>query len=76
MTTKDQSCGQCRYFKFTEKSMQVGDCKAPLPEAVSAWWLRKRLMFQEWGTECPAFRKRINRRKKATVSQIRPQVGP
>jgi hypothetical protein len=75
MTPKiiDKWCGSCRYWTGVT---EYGQCIAPLPVSLSGWLVKLKPTFSTDGWDCKSYRKRINRRKKATVSQIRPQVGP
>lgn len=69
MKLKDQSCGACRCWKPTDGD--YGQCTAPLPVSLSGWLVRLKPTFSTDGWDCGAFRKRIERRRKATVTQIK-----
>jgi hypothetical protein len=75
MKLKDQSCLACRHWR-PNITNDYGQCLAPLPISLSGWLVKLKPTFSTDGWDCKSYRKRINRRKKATVSQIRPQVGP
>jgi hypothetical protein len=73
MKLKDQSCGQCRYWKLSPN--ELGACHAPIPVSLSGWFVKTTVMYSTDGYSCPAYRKRINRRK-SNVTPITQKVQP
>jgi hypothetical protein len=69
MKLKDQSCHACRHWRPTDGD--YGQCLAPLPVSLSGWVVKLKPTFSTDGYSCPAYRKRIVRRRKATVTQIK-----
>jgi hypothetical protein len=69
---KDQSCRQCRFWGPPDDGgIDYGQCKAPLPVSLSGWLVKLKPTFSTDGWDCKSYRKRIVRRRKATVSQIK-----
>jgi hypothetical protein len=68
---KDQSCSTCRFWGYGGTSEDLRPCRAPLPVSLSGWLVKLKPTFSTDGWDCKSYRKRINRRKKATVTQIK-----
>lgn len=60
-----RNCGNCHHFNLTGELS--GDCKAPIPTAVSAFWFRRKSMLDTSGTDCPAHRMKVVRKGKPQV---------
>jgi coenzyme F420-reducing hydrogenase beta subunit len=65
-----KSCSSCRYWLPRVSDVTLGACNAPLP--VSQWGvILRRTMEDTQGKNCPAWRKRIVRKRKlASVAPI------
>lgn len=70
MKLKDQSCLICRYW-INSNLAEYGQCTAPLPVSLSGWLVKLKPTFSTDGWDCKSYRKRIERRRKATVTQIK-----
>lgn len=61
------TCSTCRYWKRTVPT-GVGQCSAPLPEALRGLFIRLQPTPEGAGHKCKARRKRIERKKKAPAA--------
>lgn len=69
-----KSCASCRCWLPRVSVDGIGACTAPLPISLSGFLIRQKDTCADAGADCPAWRKRIERKPKlALVTPIGPK---